>query len=82
MFPHLRDSDPRLSLVIDRLIEEHHAIHDVLENVDEALVALVTAPNDLSDLRAAVDLLSDTLLSHLAYEERTLLEPISRFGIW
>jgi hypothetical protein len=82
MFPHLRDSDPRLSLVIDRLIDEHRTIHDVLEGVDQALVTLVTAPNSISDLRAAFDLLSDTLLSHLSYEERTLLEPISRLGIW
>jgi hypothetical protein len=27
-----------------------------------------------------VDLLSDTLLSHLSYEERELIEPIARLG--
>jgi hypothetical protein len=27
-----------------------------------------------------VDLLSDTLLSHLSYEERELVEPLARFG--
>ncbi len=81
MFPHLRRADPRLSPVIDRLEQEHHAVHDVLEGVDEALVALVADPGRMPDVRAAVDLLGDTLLSHLAYEERELVEPLSRFGM-
>jgi alkanesulfonate monooxygenase SsuD/methylene tetrahydromethanopterin reductase-like flavin-dependent oxidoreductase (luciferase family) len=80
LFPHLRRADPRLEPVIDRLEEEHHAIHDVLEGVDRALVAFVATPDGMADLRAAVDLLSDTLLSHLSYEERELVEPIARLG--
>ncbi|WP_309246033.1 hemerythrin domain-containing protein [Verrucosispora sioxanthis] len=80
LFPHLRRADPRLAPVIDRLEEEHHAIHDVLEGVDRALVAFVATPDGMADLRAAVDLLSDTLLSHLSYEERELVEPIARLG--
>ena len=36
LFPHLRRGDPRLAPVIDRLKQEHHAIHDVLEGVDRA----------------------------------------------
>ncbi|MEU8240880.1 LLM class flavin-dependent oxidoreductase [Actinoplanes missouriensis] len=82
LFPHLKRNDPRLAPVIDRLEQEHHVIHDVLEGVDKALVALVT--NDgggTAGLRAAVDLLSDTLLSHLSYEERELVEPIARLGV-
>jgi hypothetical protein len=31
-------------------------------------------------LEAAVDLLTDALLSHLSYEEHQLLEPLARFG--
>ncbi|WBB53178.1 LLM class flavin-dependent oxidoreductase [Verrucosispora sp. WMMD573] len=81
LFPHLRRADPRLAPVIDRLEEEHHAIHDVLEGVDRALVAFVATPDGMADLRAAVDLLSDTLLSHLSYEERELVEPIARLGV-
>lgn len=79
VFPHLRAADGRLAPVIDRLEEEHHAIHDVLEGVDRALVAFVADP-DGARLRAAVDLLTDTLLSHLAYEERELVEPLARLG--
>jgi alkanesulfonate monooxygenase SsuD/methylene tetrahydromethanopterin reductase-like flavin-dependent oxidoreductase (luciferase family) len=83
MFPYLRQSDPRLAPVIDRLQTEHRVIHDVLDSVDQALVAFVAAGGDaaaLTGLRNAADLLSDTLRSHLAYEERELVEPIARLG--
>ncbi len=82
IFPHLRRSEPALEPVVDRLVEEHHAIHEVLEDVDHALVALVASPGDHTRLREAVDLMTDTLLSHFAYEERELLGPIARHGMY
>ncbi|WP_410812670.1 LLM class flavin-dependent oxidoreductase [Micromonospora sp. 067-2] len=81
LFPRLRQRDPRLKPVVDRLEQEHHVIHDLLEGVDRALVTYVGAPDGLAELRAAVDLLSDALLSHLSYEERELVEPLARLGI-
>ncbi|TDO55116.1 alkanesulfonate monooxygenase SsuD/methylene tetrahydromethanopterin reductase-like flavin-dependent oxidoreductase (luciferase family) [Kribbella sp. VKM Ac-2571] len=81
LFPHLRRADPDLVPVVDRLQEEHKIIHDVLEGVDKALVALVDGSGDIDGLRAAVDLLDDTLLSHLSYEERELVEPLARLGV-
>jgi hypothetical protein len=48
-----------------RLVTTHHTIEDVSVFVH---------------LRAAVNLLSDTLLSHLSYEERELVEPLARLG--
>ncbi len=81
MFPHLVRGDPRLAPVIERLESEHLTIHGVLEAVDQALVALVSDPGGLTALRTAVDRLSDTLLSHLAYEERELVEPLARLGL-
>jgi hemerythrin-like domain-containing protein len=80
VFPHLRRADPALAPVIDRLKAEHAAIHEVLERVDRALVAFVAGPDGVKALTAAVDLLTDALLSHLAYEERELIEPLSRLG--
>ncbi len=80
MFPGLRRADPRLNPVIDRLEQGHHVIQDVLEGVDRALVAFVAAADGKPELRAAVDALSDALLSHLAYEERELIEPLARLG--
>ncbi|MGN6300964.1 MAG: LLM class flavin-dependent oxidoreductase [Angustibacter sp.] len=82
VFPHLRSRDPRLAPVIDRLEAEHHVISAVLERVDQALVAMVSAPDGLAQVRAAVDLLTDTLLSHLSYEERELVEPLARWGFF
>jgi hemerythrin-like domain-containing protein len=81
VFPHLRWTDPDAAPVIARLEEEHEVIHDVLDEVDRALVALVSEePGALERLRHVVDLLTDTLLSHLAYEERELLHPLARHG--
>ena len=81
LFPHLRRADPALAPVVDRLEAEHRIIHDVLEGVDKALVALVDGSGSIDGLRAAVDLLDDTLLSHLSYEERELVEPLARLGV-
>ncbi|MEV1292233.1 LLM class flavin-dependent oxidoreductase [Pseudonocardia sp. NPDC049635] len=81
LFPHLRRSDPRLRPVIDRLEDEHHVIHDILERVDRALVAMISGEDDGKALHAEIDLLTDALLSHLAYEERELVEPIARLGL-
>ena len=85
VFPHLRRSDPALAAVVDRLDEEHLVIHGVIESLDVALVAMVeTAPvpeeQDFSGVRRALDVLTDTLLSHLSYEEHQLVEPLARYG--
>jgi Luciferase-like monooxygenase/Hemerythrin HHE cation binding domain len=82
VFPHLRSADPRLAPVIDRLAEEHRAIHHVLEGVDASLVHLVAHPDDIDQVAEAVELLADTLLSHLSYEEHELVEPLSRLGFY
>lgn len=82
VFPHLRSRESGLGPVLDRLREEHGIIHEVLESVDRALVAFIAQPEDLAELQEAVDLLTDTLLSHLAYEESQLLEPLARYGFY
>lgn len=81
MFPRLKRLDPDLTDVVDRLEAEHVIIHDVVESVDDALVAFVGEDDDGTALREAVDLLTDTLLSHLSYEERELVEPLARLGL-
>jgi hypothetical protein len=81
LYPQLRNGDARLAPVLDRLTEEHHVVHDVLERVDAALVATVSDPGGIRELSAAVDLLTDTLLSHLSYEEHELVEPMARLPL-
>lgn len=87
IFPHLRRSEPVVGDVMDRLESEHEVIADVLNRLDEALLTMVGrqdtgAPDDqaLDDFQHEVDVLSDTMLSHLAYEERELLGPLARHG--
>jgi hypothetical protein len=81
IFPHLGRRDPQLEAVLHRLEEEHEAIGDLLDRVDGALVALVASEDGALDgVRAAMDVLTDALLSHFAYEERELVEPLARFG--
>ena len=82
MLPHLRAADPAVGPVVDRLQEEHEVIADVLDDVDRALVALVSEEDgSMERLRHVVDLLTDVLRSHLAYEERELAHPLARHGM-
>jgi hemerythrin-like domain-containing protein len=87
VFPHLRRREPDLAPVLDRLHDEHEVIADVLDRLDQALVGLVETDGYgragtavLDDLRRQVDVLTDTLLSHLAYEERELVPALARHG--
>lgn len=84
VFPHLRRRDPGLGPVLDRLEREHHVIHGALEEVDRALVSVVSGPDGpgdgLAELRATVDRLAATLTEHLSYEESQLVGPLDRYG--
>lgn len=87
IFPHLRRTEPALGEVLDRLEHEHVVIHDVLEEFDRALVSLVgersggrEGATALDAVQHSLDLLTDTLLSHLAYEERELIGALGRHG--
>ena len=80
VFPHLRRSEPALTPVLDRLESEHLVIHDVLEQLDEALVGLVSGASGSAELQRVVDRLSETLLEHLAYEEVELVPALDRHG--
>jgi iron-sulfur cluster repair protein YtfE (RIC family) len=82
VFPHLRASEAGLGPVLDRLTDEHKIIHQVLNDVDQALVDHLRNPADFAGLQRAVDVLTDTLLSHLAYEEAQLVEPLARHGFY
>ncbi|WP_022923746.1 LLM class flavin-dependent oxidoreductase [Serinicoccus marinus] len=88
VFPHLRHRQPDLAPVLDRLEDEHVVIHEVLDEFDKALVRLVAEDGTgrageevLEGVQRSLDLLTDTLLSHLAYEERELIGPLGRHGL-
>ena len=80
-------AEPALAPVLDQLELEHHDIHGLVEDVDRALVTLVTSDGvgaagtaALDGITHAVDVLTDALLSHLSYEERELIGPLARHG--
>jgi hypothetical protein len=82
IFPHLRRNQRSLHDVLDRLDAEHHVIGELLDDVDAALVRLARKPTELGPITEAVDLLTDTMLSHFAYEERELIAPLARYGFF
>ncbi|MDX6292322.1 MAG: hypothetical protein QOH50_1397 [Kribbellaceae bacterium] len=82
LFPHLARNEPQLKPVIDRLTEEHLVIHDAIQEVDQALVQHMTRPDNHDAIQGAIDYLTDALLSHLAYEEQELVEPLARLGFY
>ena len=82
IFPHLARSEPALEPVIDRLTEEHLAIHDAIEALDRALVEHIKHAEDYGPIQAAIDGLTDALLSHLSYEEYEIVEPLARLGFY
>ncbi|WP_205857750.1 hemerythrin domain-containing protein, partial [Phytoactinopolyspora endophytica] len=81
LFAELKDADGSLSPVIERLAAEHEVIAAVLTRLDAALVDMVEDVGKLAEVRALVDLLDDVLLSHLAYEEEEVVEPLGRLNV-
>jgi alkanesulfonate monooxygenase SsuD/methylene tetrahydromethanopterin reductase-like flavin-dependent oxidoreductase (luciferase family) len=82
VFPHLVRSDPSLEPVIERLTDEHLVIHEAIQGVDRALVDHINHPDDYDPIQAAIDFLTDSLLSHLSYEEHEIVEPLARLGFY
>ncbi len=82
IFPHLVRSDASLEPVVDRLREEHLAIHDAVQAVDRALVDHINRPESYDGIQAAIDFLTDALRSHLSYEEQEIVEPLARLGFY
>src|SRR5690606_33745198 len=89
VFPHLRRSEPGLDAVIDQLETEHVEIHGLVDALVQALVGRVGTDGTgtlgeqaLADVQRAVDVLTDALLSHLAYEERELIGPLARHAFY
>ncbi|MEO3855972.1 LLM class flavin-dependent oxidoreductase [Acrocarpospora sp. B8E8] len=81
MFPALAAADESLAPVVERLEQEHEVVAEILTGLDAALVAMIEDPAGLAEVRDQVDLLSNVLLSHLAYEEEELVEPLSRLNL-
>ena len=78
VFPALAEHAPELRGTLAKLAEDHLLIADVLTRLDALLTT--TSPDagadELAHVRAEVDGLAAILESHLAYEERTIIEAL------
>ena len=79
-FPELRETNPALGSVIDRLEADHRRVSDDLDAVEAAANAL--AEDESQPARRAVadalQALGENLLAHLDYEERSLEATVLR----
>jgi Hemerythrin HHE cation binding domain len=79
-FPELRETNPAINPVIDRLEADHRRVSDLLDEIEAAAKTLA---DDASvpareAVAAALRTLGEELLSHLDYEERNLETTILR----
>jgi hypothetical protein len=79
-FPELRDTNPAINPVIDRLEADHRRVSDLLDEVEAAVKALADDESEPTRraVASALRTLGEKLLSHLDYEERNLETTILR----
>ncbi len=82
LFPDLAEADGDLVPVLERLSHEHVVLHEVLVRLDGLLVELLQGRAAATpEVAAALAALDEGLRSHLAYEERELLDAIRRLEV-
>ena len=79
-FPELREVNPAINPVIDRLQADHRRVSDDLDAVEAAARALVgdESPQARRAVVDALGALGENLLAHLDYEERSLESTVRR----
>jgi hypothetical protein len=72
LFPRLREANPRIGPVVDRLEADHRRVSDDLDEVEGAARELTNGDSESARQRVADGLhkLADNLLEHLDFEER------------
>lgn len=81
LFPALRQANPALNPVVDKLEADHQHVSTLLDDIE-------VAAEDLSEggardrLIAALGALSTDLLAHLAYEEEHIASTLRTFTRW
>jgi hemerythrin-like domain-containing protein len=79
LWPALRERASMSDELVDRMEEQHAAIHDALERARDLLPGWTADPTAeaSNDLRTALDAVLDTLSIHLADEEREVVPLIA-----
>jgi hypothetical protein len=84
LFPALRRANPELGPVIDKLEADHARVSDLLDDVQAAAEELAARedPATRRRLTLALQILSDELLAHLAYEEDNVSDTLRTMTAW
>jgi uncharacterized membrane protein YccC len=84
LFPALRESNPALNPVVDKLEADHAHVSDLLDEVEAASQQLgqAGAPAARGRLVTALRTLSDDLLAHLQYEEEQISGTLRTWTRW
>jgi hemerythrin-like domain-containing protein len=79
-FPELRETNPAINSVIDRLEADHRRVSDDLDAVEAAANALAEDEGEPARkaVAAALQALGERLLAHLDYEEHSLEATVLR----
>jgi hemerythrin-like domain-containing protein len=81
-FPALRQVNPDLHTVIDKLEADHRVVSDLLDAVESAAKRLATDETAREDLSVTLSQLAEHLLKHLDYEETSLASTLRRIQSW
>ena len=81
-FPALRDANPQLHPVIDRLEADHRLVSEYLDDVEEATRRIIDHESARADLAKKLRRLAEHLTSHLDYEETNLAPTLRRIRSW
>ena len=84
LFPLLRQSNPALGPVVDKLEADHARVSDLLDEVSAAAAALADRedPGVRKRLIVALAELSDDLLAHLQFEEDNISATLRTWTSW
>lgn len=83
LFPAIRLQGPAFKAIADRLEAEHVVVHELLERLIDALIALADAParQKFDDAVEVFRALERVLLSHLGYEEAAIGDALGYFDL-
>jgi predicted glycoside hydrolase/deacetylase ChbG (UPF0249 family) len=83
IFPGIAAQGPAFKAIADRLQAEHVVVHQLLERLIDALIALADAPgpSNFEDAVTVFRALEKVLLSHLHYEEESIGDALGYFEI-
>ncbi len=83
LFPALAKRSPALKAVVERLEAEHERVHQLVEMLVGAIIALNDSPDrsQFDETVAIFRALEKLLLSHFRYEEESIIDALGFYGI-